>query len=176
MSSTLIWKEKKLQQKWIFLRNRCPKSVKLDHFRSISKNGRNWKKFWPISLQNPTQGIFSFIKIIVSPLLLPLLLIFSSENGQFKCKSKNGRNLKNFWSISLQYPTQAIFSFIKKIVTPLLFAALGDLWEKRSGILIEYPHELSNPFAWYNYVHIYVNHACVGLSNSPLFSRSIQFG
>ena len=134
------------------------------------------KFFWPISLQNPTQVIFSFIKKIVSPLLLPLLLIFSSENGQFKCKSKNGRNLKIFWSISLQYPTQAIFSFIKKIVTPLLFAALGDLWEKRSDILIEYPHELSNPFAWYNYVHIYVNHACVGLSNSPLFSRSIQFG
>ena len=77
----------------IFLRNRCPKLVNLGHFRSISKNGRILKIFRPISLQNPTQGIFCMMKKIVSPLLLPLRTIFSFKNAQFKCNSKNGRIL-----------------------------------------------------------------------------------
>ena len=107
-------------QEWTFLEKQVSKVCEIGNFRSISKNCRNLKIFWPISIQNRTQGIFCFIKKIVSPLLLPLRLIFSFKNALFQCISKNGRNLKKIWPLSIQNLTQGIFCFEKKIVTPLL--------------------------------------------------------
>ena len=121
MSSTLIWKDEKLLPEWIFLRNRRPKLVKIGHFRSISKNCWNLKIFGPISLQNPTQRIFHFIKKVVSPLLFALWAFFPLKITCFYSISKNCRKLKFFWPISLRNSTQRIFHLLKKVVSPLLF-------------------------------------------------------
>ena len=127
MSSRFVWKKKILHQEWIFLRNRRPKLVKLGHFKSISKNCRNFKFFWPISIQNSTQLIFWFIKKIVSPLLLPLPTFFPLKITCFYSISKNSQKLKFFWLISLQNSTQGIFNLIEKVVSPLLFPLLWKL-------------------------------------------------
>ena len=56
-------------------------AFKIACFYCISKNCRKLNFFLPISLQNPTQGIFCIMKKIVSPLLLPLRTIFSFKNA-----------------------------------------------------------------------------------------------